>query len=558
MTTRLIYPYVRLDLPGAGITDLEINSGRLTIDSGIIPYGIADLVLPLDAAAPLDPLDPRDDVRLIVNAASGISTPRPFNLGIRERRVDYVAKTITVRATTDEALLQDYAVLTSDNGARAYEGSLRAIVDYVLGKVIPGAALEPGTDDANMTAAWEVSLLNYQPQADTTAGFSVGSTATISTSTNTPFVGSAVIVWTSTNATAAFISPNMDRSVRPGATYTFSGYFRAGTPATSRPIWTRWIWRDRDGVEIGRNNATPVAVAAGLAWTRVVSTYTAPVGAAVLELAIVANVTAAGQTQALDGIMIYEGSETIPFFYGGTAADSLYTYSWSGDPSLSSSVRTPIVERDPSLFVWEPGETAWEFLEPLLTVAGLRLYCDELRRWYLVDPSTWTVPGLKSLSGTNTTDASDTISRDDPQVFATGVVVRYAWTDANDLDRVAFDTAGTPDKVVRIDYARPFPGPGAAAAILARRNGTGRTQEITALVDYTTSPGMEAQISLPDTITQGGRIVSVGFDLNNGAEMSVGTRGLIDIPASSWLAWTPAAQAWQDVPVGTTWVSLPA
>jgi hypothetical protein len=37
--------------------------------------------------------------------------------------------------------------------------------------------------------------------------------------------------------------------------------------------------------------------------------------------------------------------------------------------------------------------------------------------------------------------------------------------------------------------------------------------------------------------------------------MSLGTYGLIDVPAGSWLDWDPA-EAWQDVDPSITWASL--
>lgn len=256
--------------------------------------------------------------------------------------------------------------------------------------------------------------------------------------------------------------------------------------------------------------------------------------------------------------MLYEGTELVAVFDGATADTASYDYKWSGTAHASPSSRTAIVARPPDLFVWQPGTTAWDFLQPLITPSGLRLFCDEARVWRLIDPATYEVPGYVRISA-NAIEGIDTISREDAAVFATGVVVRYIWEDRETGDtRTAYDAAGTTSKVVVIDYARPYPGPGAAAAILTRRNGTGRTQDVSALTEWITTPGNVASITLPDTPEQQGKVISVRFSLGDDAVMSVGTRGLIDIPAGSWLAWTPADQAWNAVADSVTWLSLPA
>lgn len=217
----------------------------------------------------------------------------------------------------------------------------------------------------------------------------------------------------------------------------------------------------------------------------------------------------------------------------------------------SVSTRAPSVERSPDLFEWMPGVSGWDFLAPLTTPAGFRLFCDELRAWRLVDPATYTVPGHLVLSGFSLVTAADTISREDEEVFATGVVVRYHWQDAAGQQDV-YDSAGTPERVATIDYDRPYPGPGAAAAILARRNGTGRTQSVSGPAVWSATPGMTANVNLPDAVSQQGKVAAITWNLDDTALMTVDTRGLIDIPPGSWLD-TPPAEQWPDPPNPLTW-----
>jgi hypothetical protein len=303
--------------------------------------------------------------------------------------------------------------------------------------------------------------------------------------------------------------------------------------------------------------ATPLALSNTL-WKRNTLIATAPPGASRAEAFFrSAGGTAGSLFTYFDRAMFYEGSELIPFYTGATADTAAYLYDWTGTANASTSTRTAVVERPPELFVWKPGTTAWDFLAPFLSSTGLRLFCDERRDWRLIDPSTYELPGTIRLSGLNSTAATDTIARDDPDVFATGVAIRYVWEDSNGIPRTAYDVAGTPDVVVVLDYARAFPGPGAAAAILARRDGTGRTQSVDALVQWEATPGITASIVLPNAPEQQGKVTSIRYSLGDDALMSVGTRGLIDIPPGSWLAWTPTEQAWQDVADSVTWLSLP-
>jgi hypothetical protein len=284
-----------------------------------------------------------------------------------------------------------------------------------------------------------------------------------------------------------------------------------------------------DGVLLNYADAVPVPLSTTAAGTRLVTTLTVThPDASRISTYLIGNASAAGQAFGVDGILITPGTELVPWFSGASTGGG-YTYEWSDLANDSVSTRTPLVERAPELYVWNPGVTAWDFLQPLITPSSLRLYCDELRVWRLIDPATYAVPGLVAIAGFNTTDAVDTIGRDDAQVFALGVVVRYTWRDASGYTQTAYDSAGDPSKVIVIDYARAYPGPGAAAAILARRDGSGRVQDVAALAQWPVTPGMEASITVPLTPTVRGKVTSVEFSLGDDALMALGSRDLIDI-----------------------------
>lgn len=173
---------------------------------------------------------------------------------------------------------------------------------------------------------------------------------------------------------------------------------------------------------------------------------------------------------------------------------------------------------------WVPGQTAWEYLQPLIQSVGLRLYADENRNWYLVENGAVN-PGLVELDATDTiVGASDSISRDD-NLWFDAVVITYRWT--NDLGEtvLAYDTAASDpfSKVVHFEYESAYPGPGGAAAILARAQTRGRINEVSAVSDYRVTPTTACEVTLPALPTQSGTVSAVTWNYP-ADEMTVKTR----------------------------------
>jgi len=284
-------------------------------------------------------------------------------------------------------------------------------------------------------------------------------------------------------------------------------------------------------------------------WYQLTVTAACPAGRTGMSMYVLEYGLSAG-ILVVDAVMVTTGGEVVPYFDGLMTTDAHYTYTAAGTPHESATTRKPKVNRPPELFTWKPGVSAWDFLEPLTSSAGYRLFCDENRVWRLIDPSTYAVPGVITIAAFNTVTGSDTISRSDPEVFCTGVVVQYTWEDESGIIQIEYDTAGTPGKVYLLEYRLPYPGPGAAANILARRSGTGRTQDVTALSNWLATPGMEVTITMPDVLQQRGKIAAVDFSLSDDSLMQIGSRGLIDIPPLSWAA---ATKTW-DAVTGT-WIT---
>jgi hypothetical protein len=174
-----------------GDQTLTLTDGQAILDESWTPYGQANLAvaLPVD----LDALDPREDARIRVHASQRFgtsftladitagegtstaewtagfpgggplsvwtarySTPyndtampsrvRRFNLGVRSRRVDAAAGTVSITAATDEARLMDLVNVTQGQLFPA-AASAFSVALLVLTQLGTSARMEPGTSD---------------------------------------------------------------------------------------------------------------------------------------------------------------------------------------------------------------------------------------------------------------------------------------------------------------------------------------------------------------------------------------------------------------------------
>jgi len=170
--------------------------------------------------------------------------------------------------------------------------------------------------------------------------------------------------------------------------------------------------------------------------------------------------------------------------------------------------------------VWEPGDDSWGYLQSMIDAAKLRLYCDEQRRWQL---TTSYVTGVnRSVSYENdylSMTQQTTLDGD----FYSAAVVKYSWTDDANVQQVAYDTYVNDRynyrKVKRIEYNRRYPGPGAAEAMVNRKDRQSVSRQLKIMNDYRFTPG--DGITLTDDVvyppndlrTVVGRIVGVSWSL---------------------------------------------
>ena len=210
----------------------------------------------------------------------------------------------------------------------------------------------------------------------------------------------------------------------------------------------------------------------------------------------------------------------------------------------------PDVQLEPGSASWEPGQSAWDYVQPLVDAAGLRLWCDEGRVWHLDVPN---VPEGSALafSGGTVKRLRDTVGRDEGWYDA--VHITYRWRDSSDVEQVRYDVAQLPEysKVYAVEYSRPYPGPGAAAALLERVRGRGRSEGVAAVSNPTASPRRPLTVNLPDAPIQTGFITQVRWDLEQD-EMTILTRDLTDTPPTAWVL---TQGTWQDV-AGIAWADV--
>lgn len=218
-----------------------------------------------------------------------------------------------------------------------------------------------------------------------------------------------------------------------------------------------------------------------------------------------------------------------------------------GEALSPTSSTATVAEVDAT--TWNPGVHAWNYVDPMLEAASLRLWADETGTFW-ISPRGETTPGSVVLSPASMTEHKDSMTLNG-DVWADAVVVKYTWTDALDINNTAYDVAGaSPARSARIIERRNvvYPGAGAAAGILDRSQGRGRVLDVEAVNDFAVSPGQSITINPPATDAQTGYVSAITWRLPEG-EMRVVTRGLTDTPPTSYL-FGDIGDSYLDVPVG--------
>lgn len=535
------------------------RSGTITLDESSAPHVDADLDLSFPDEALQLALDPRQRARVRIDVEADTSAgaqSRTFDLCLRSRPIRRgPGAYASVTLASDEALLEDYKALDDDGTPFTLASSLRAVVNYVLNKAIPGAALEASPAvDSDITPYWPVTNLMPNPAVRSIVGNWIpgGANATLIRETGW---GVGVIPGSDPSVTTAtFTSWTGDSGLGQGGAFPRTADVVPYAPVREGTVYTVYCWAlsnpgktvrlaaqvfGSDGQVLSGGTPITTVSMAGDTWTLIKGTIRTPANASRLSPFVYAadgTQWTAGQNLRTTKWMIHEGEYpvTVPWFDGATPEDDFYEYVISGDANASATTRTPKVDAaDPEALIWAAGESALEFLRPLVQAAGFRLVCDEQRNWTLRDAE-YAKPGTISIrEGVNLIDGSDVIDLDRGTWFDARVTV-YEWEDRDGIRQRKVDSFSLNDPPILVNLVTieaPYPGPGRSAYAVARAQGRGREVTATVVADWRAHAEQSATIILEGAPTQVGKSSRVTFDLSND-RMTVMTR-TSDIPTGS-------------------------
>lgn len=536
-----------------GSPDVELYDvgGSITLDAGQSPHvsGSIEVAMPSDAT--LAALDPRLNARIRLDVTATLETgpqTRSFNLGLRQRPVDAGGARVELTVSSDESLLLDWAPLADDNTPFTYQSSLRSVTNYVLNKVISGAALAASPSvDANVTTYADADNVCANPSAyvDTSGWALVGLASFVRQTGATWAANSAQTAFRlngSAGTSASYINYSPPTTGLAGKTIIVRARQMNGSSAmtgTSDPNALRiavYASTNNGGayVKLGDSGAgTTVANAQQDHYVRV----TVPWNVNLLGVRLVHGVQTANVMYWTDvRISEYTGDPTDRGYFDGSTTDTAsYNYEWSGTTGQSTSTRTALVDRPTDSLLWRAGQSALDFLIPIVQASGFRLVCDEARVWTLRDENyTASAPTLSVRTGVNLTNGSDTISRESDSTWFDAAVTVYEWTDANGLTQRVVDSyslSGTYSRAVLFERDAAYPGPGFSQYAVRRAQGRGRVVEVSQVSDWTSQAEQLCSFVVPGAPTQTGKTDAVTFDL--GADEMTASARTTDTPAGA-------------------------
>ncbi len=492
---------------------LQVKSCAITLDETWAPFMQIELVTARPSLAVEAALDPRgaSPIRVELTGTQSWVTParaaesRTFKAVVRRRTVNRKAKTLTLTLSGLEMLLLDGGRI----GETPYEWKRNDndTVSSVTRDVLSLSGMTMGATAADGSALITSASTNLftNPSAEVSLADVASTNCTVTRVARGGIYGSGsweyrlsassnVDSWMNVGGDAG----GMRLGMQAGKTYRVSGSgyplgIGGSTTANSRSIF---VFHRIGAAAYTVTISSQVPLVDGVGG-RVSLQFTLPPGTTEAFIRFYHGHTVG--SMYWDSLRLSEITDPtgnyVPYFDGDTV-DTNYTYAWTGTPGLSTSTRTP---RPGALAVdalqQQPGQSDWDFLQPVVQSRGLRLFADELGLWRLVDPTTYTVAGTLSLShATHLVAADDEIDRDSD--WSTGVVVEYPWIDPAGVPRKRYDFAGTRTRVKKYTYDRPYPGAGAAAALLARLQGRGRRITADSVIEWTATPGQVVEFTL--------------------------------------------------------------
>lgn len=179
-------------------------------------------------------------------------------------------------------------------------------------------------------------------------------------------------------------------------------------------------------------------------------------------------------------------------------------------------------------FLWKPEQTAWDILDALVKQANMVLYCDETGKWWL-QYSGDTAGDLYLKDDDNITMLSSRLDRNSDTFFDLArIEYRYQSGAASIYD--AYGASGfdiSKDKYFLLQDI-PYPGSGAALAMVQRAMTRGEIYSVEAISNYDTRPRQTMTIDVTGEPVKTAIIQSLSWSLPSD-RMSIDIRDLQEV-----------------------------
>lgn len=537
---------------GGTYLDVILDGSRLSLDESRLPYVVATVVIARPAAAVLAKLDPTVLTFCTVIGATqvqGAAYGGTFygSLMLTGRSISPLGDTVTLELASEDRRLLDYRNMTPyPIDLNASQSSVAEVVYAVLQRVRGAGTVQAVADAAFPTFTEQTNVVqsgSFEGTASFVQWYVPVDNNTVGTySTDWAKYGKQSLRLQAVGATTdTYGWTPLDEVSGPGD-WTFRGTVYLPAPlrgtlnSRSRRIVIVGTVNGRAQV-LGQSDQAPNSAGA---WP-VEATVTVPKGTKDLQCRVYSGASSGNGYVYWDGISGFEGAglesngTPIAYFDYSTRPD-LTNYAYranSGTLDGATTTRIPVVERPPENLVWEPGQGAWDFLEPILTAVGLRLYANESRTFILA-------PALQPASGTVVVTAGDNLydsgqargrdlrAFDGSPLFFDALSIKYTWVDRAGKPQERWDIYAPAGWTTahQLEFNRPYPGPGAAQSIVAGVAKRKDATTVTARIDCLFQPGMPSLVQLElggPTLT--GTTTSVEHDFG-AAESALAFRAL--------------------------------
>jgi hypothetical protein len=170
--------------------------------------------------------------------------------------------------------------------------------------------------------------------------------------------------------------------------------------------------------------------------------------------------------------------------------------------------------------------TPWDFIETAANANKFKVYCDELRRWYLVE--TTAVAGTLELKDTDNITAFEKKIDRDANFYNQAIIEYIDPIDVRTLDIYSGDLTGGTKTYYEKKEGYYYPGTGAAQAVVERSINRGETYSVEAIANFDARPRQTLTVDITGEPIKTGVVQSITWQLPS-ARMSVDIRNLEEL-----------------------------